>query len=258
MRRLVKGTAFAVILAVCCSCTASLFADTITLKRDSSINQQVTIRVDGASASSATLKYSYVYDVEEGKDSMFHVFCADEKTGVSDAFSDSDGSGQEYGVFGLADADAGFSDIQKGYIQSLYEHVYTSVIGAAQAKDGILIGAFQYCLWEIIHDTDMNSSTGTMRLTSGGDVKAYADTILSALTSDDWDGVKVGGYDLQDATEQKITVFVSPKDHASQKLISSDYKPDTGPSGTTPEPSTLAIFGLGLLGAGWAARRKKA
>ena len=265
MGRLLKGTAIAVILAVCYSCTVSLFADTITLKRDENETKKYSVPMNGSTGNSL-LKYSTVVDVDDATAREFHVFCADETQGLGGF----DSTGLPYGANSLV-SDTGFSSDQKNLIQDLYNHMYAAVVDSIVSDkysggDNVMVGIFQYCLWEIIHDIgDMTVATagaGDMLRLSNSTTEFAKSTqsVLDALNPANkatWDDLSLEGYDLSKVTQQNLTIFNSSTNDR-QRLISSDYDPWIDPSGgVTPEPSTLAIFGLGLLGAGWTARRKK-
>ena len=100
----------------------------------------------------------------------------------------------------------------------------------------VAAAAFQVSLWELAYGTtDLNLSTGAFRLTSGGAVGTLASTWLSSLNGS---GPMASG----------LVVLVNNQRMADrQDLITQNV----------PEPTTLALFGLGLLGFGISRRRKQ-
>ncbi len=181
----------------------------------------------------------------------FAAFCGDFRVNTSDAFSS---TGQEYGQHALDSSTLTiYSDFQKTAIDSLFGNVYDSTFNL----DGTMLNetmaiALQICVWEILTEGSgvLDILDGTFQMVSNlnPDVLALVEDWMAALMGDtSWDLL---GYDY---TQYDIDVYVADGGtQASQTLI--DVNPN---SPVTPEPSTWAIFGVGLAGLAFAASKRR-
>lgn len=115
--------------------------------------------------------------------------------------------------------------------------------------------AFQVALWNILLDTDLDLTGGLFQWTTGGsaNVRALAIAMLNA----------VDNYSMSDTgyTNWILFKFVSPVPGCTagaaacgannQDYVSAIYR------FPTPEPGTLALFGLALFGLGAASRKQR-
>jgi hypothetical protein len=118
------------------------------------------------------------------------------------------------------------------YPQALIGELWGRYRGSV--NDDLSAAAFQVALWELSYGaTDLNLGMGAFRLTSGGGIFSTAQSWLSSLNG-------------SGPMAQGLVVLVNNQSMADrQDLITQ-----------VPEPATLGLFGLGLLGLGLARRRK--
>lgn len=119
-------------------------------------------------------------------------------------------------------------------LQSLYNTGYASLSNSTDQFDRA--AGFQIALWEILDDKNLgNGNFSGWTVDTGSDALTYAQNFLSGLG-----GPVTGNYQL--------TRWVNP---LQQDILQATPIP------SVPEPSMAAMFTLGLLGLGAAARRRK-
>ena len=116
--------------------------------------------------------------------------------------------------------------------------------GIAAANDNVGRTALQMAIWNVLYDTDFTVDTGGFRVSASDTaVRLESNKLLAALAAD------LGGALLADATWLQLRdCSVSP---------CRDVQDFMGPRAAVPEPSSLALLGLGAA-ATFVRRRRRA
>ena len=241
----------AVLLALCCQ---SAFAETVRLSNGTNASDGTSIRYS-INQSRYESGQASAFKAKSNNDDYptTSLFCGDLTTGWGTNFTN--GIGINFGTLSVTDF---YGDTVGGYIQTLYNHVYDSIFQGNGYNDTYVV-AFQMALWEIILDGnsgELDRTKGYLRISTPNDAEAntLATSWLNSISDGSW---TAEGADML----YELTVYVPIRNGAhnpdiSQTLIG--VKSEMENKSTTPEPATLAILGFGLLGAGLAARRKRA
>ncbi|MCL2304645.1 MAG: PEP-CTERM sorting domain-containing protein [Planctomycetaceae bacterium] len=198
----------------------------------------------------------YVSNHTTGQD-PFIGFCGDGTTLMSGNFFNAS-VGVDYGVHQLSDVWF-YSDFQKQCLQDLFDYAYGTLSLGEGGWNVFNAMAFQFAIWEIQQEDWANNG---FNITSGAfsaypvnlSGEDYAGVInmvnnwLSALTGAN--GITWESLGLLDTKESyDLTVYVAEGGkHVSQTIIAATPNMKGTETSTTPEPATLAIFGLAGLG----------
>jgi hypothetical protein len=129
------------------------------------------------------------------------------------------------------------------------------------AQNAVISSALQVAIWDVEYDTA--AANGTYNLTSTSDGFYFTATDSNATTGslavlntaqtflNDSTGVNGTGITWNTNANQSVQYLTSDPSGTQNQIYLA-----TTTGSTVPEPSTVAVFGLGLIGL-WAARRRK-
>ena len=261
-----KLFALSVTLVVSAAFTVETFAETLLMQpRDIAPTYRFIM-----SEANGTSTYNYwdgIQTKDLDTDTAYRLFCTDLYTYTSNAFSY---TGQGYTSTALANSEF-HTDLQISQLQSLFDHVYTKAFNADYSyNNDFYASLFQFAIWEIVNDTadELSLREGDLHFLDAGylasngvsyyqsnEVMEEALTTLDswfyAIVNNAWDEI---GYDED---KVNLTVYLAEGGtHVSQTFIGVDPYA-THYQAATPEPTTMLIVGLGIVGIGTIAARRK-
>jgi hypothetical protein len=224
--------------------SVSASAATITLDRHGWSNGHIQGSIDGVRkvdvlAGEFRFNVTGQHDLEldmPGKDGEILAFCIDVKVNLLDRGN--------YSVVGIGES--GLEPEAQGLLGKLYDHHYAAIKGKNDSA------AFQLAVWEIIYDWNADA----LKLKNPNQGEFHASSFQGAReTAQKWlkdlaDKPASGAYALS------VLDPVGPK--ANQRLITAQRIPEAlgGAPKQVPEPTTLALLGLGISGLMWVRRRQ--
>lgn len=139
-------------------------------------------------------------------------------------------------------------------LTALFSHAYNDSLTSTSKS-----AAFGYAVWEIMGDSGLSRTGGSLKTVGSATVNGYIDALLSAVSGvTTWTAASTawGGADLITTTSWDYIVYSDPTTHSSQNFIR--VTPGgAGQSNNVPTPGSLHLAGLAILGVWGASRRTR-
>ena len=185
----------------------------------------------------------------------FLLFCGDYTTATTKAFQT---TGHEYNAYAMGSSSVPFySDQQKEYVNALFGHAYSTAFDpVGTITNTVYASAIQLAIWSILHETenyDILSGNFHVASSFNANIVQATNNLLNAVLGN----VTWGSLGMADFVDYDLTVYVAEGGkNISQTFISVTGSPNREPA-VVPEPATLVMFGLGLIGLAAARRQRK-
>ncbi|MGL6225619.1 MAG: PEP-CTERM sorting domain-containing protein [Thermoguttaceae bacterium] len=216
----------------------------------------------------------------EGNGEPFQVFCADLEVTTGNYSGPYTLSGEWVGKYSDGMLNKGTNDIilyppgsevhnnysaeQLGWIGDIFLHVSPQLTGTNDTEyswlnrggdmdtDWNLYGALQFAVWKIGGETDETLKPATNMYAQWAQIVPaleLADSWIYAAQNGNWDEI---GYGIDPGKNYTVTLSMYQVNGGMtvQPLLAWNVS-------EVPEPATIAILGLGMIGAGLVARRRK-